>query len=48
MNRATFELIAFDEGGVKGSPESLRLVCLIKGGGKLAIWGKEHIGVVTS
>jgi hypothetical protein len=35
------KLIGFDEGGVRQSSEeeNLRLVCLIDGGGKLAIWG---------
>jgi hypothetical protein len=36
-----FELIGFDEGGVQGTPENLRLVCVIKGGGKFAVWGQE-------
>jgi hypothetical protein len=36
-----FKLIGFDEGGVRQSREgeNLRLVCLIEGGGKLAVWG---------
>jgi hypothetical protein len=41
MAMKTFRLIGFDEGGVKkgGEKNNLRLVCLIEGGGKLAIWG---------
>ncbi len=35
----TFTLIAFDEGGVKGSPSNLRLVCNTEKGDKIAIWG---------
>jgi hypothetical protein len=42
MPRATFRLIGFDEGGVRGTPDSLRLVCLLEGSGKLAIWGKAN------
>ena len=45
MQQATFHLVAFDEGGVKLNPENLeelRLVCQIKGGGKLAIWGSPQ------
>ena len=41
MNKGTFRLMTFDEGGVAGSPENRRLVCLVDSGGKLAIWGKE-------
>lgn len=40
VNRGRFRLIAFDEGGVNGAPDNLRLVCRVEGGGKLAIWGK--------
>jgi hypothetical protein len=37
-----FSLVGLDEGGVRRSQQSnnLRLVCLIAGGGKLAIWGR--------
>jgi hypothetical protein len=48
----TFRLIGFDEGGVKQSQgnTNLRLVCLIKGGGKLAVWGcvgsQQNIDIV--
>jgi hypothetical protein len=50
----TFELIGFDEGGVQRSRHNrnLRLVCLTKGGGKLAVWGSvgstENIDKVQS
>lgn len=37
----TFRLIAFDEGGVAGPSENLRLVCESEGGGKVAIWGRD-------
>ena len=40
MYRDRFRLIGLDEGGVKGSHENLRLVCLVKGGVKLAVWDK--------
>jgi hypothetical protein len=41
MVTKTFKLIALDEGGVRRSRDNtnLRLVCLIEGGGKLAVWG---------
>ena len=37
----TFKLIGFGEGGVQQGRmrETLRLVCLIEGGGKLVVWG---------
>lgn len=43
METRTFRLIGLDEGGVRKSRENdnLRLVCLIDGGGKLAVWGHE-------
>jgi hypothetical protein len=44
MAAKTFKLIGFDEAGVQqglDDPNNLRLVCLIEGGGKLAIWGEE-------
>jgi hypothetical protein len=34
-------LMGFDEGGVRGKPDNLRLVCQIDPGGKLAVWGRE-------
>ena len=41
MVTKTFKLIGLDEGGVRQSQgkNTVRLVCLIEGGGKLAIWG---------
>jgi hypothetical protein len=50
----TFKLIGFDEGGAQQSrgKNNLRLVCLIEGGGKLAIWGSigsmENINAVQA
>lgn len=41
MESGTFRLIGFDEGGVMGTPDNLRLVCLTQSEGKLAIWGKQ-------
>ncbi len=48
MMRMTFKLIGLDEGGVRHSQgkNTVRLVCLIEGGGKLAIWGS--IGSVAN
>ena len=37
----TFRLVAYDEGGVRGTPGRRRLVCNIEGGGKIAIWGQD-------
>ena len=37
-----FTLIAFDEGGVRGSSDHLRLVCNTEDGDKIAIWGDER------
>jgi len=39
---AVFNLVGFEEGGVMQSQgsDNLRLVCLIEGGGKLAVWGR--------
>ncbi len=34
-------MVSFDEGGPKGKPERLQLVCEIEAGGKLAIWGQQ-------
>ena len=36
-----FTLIAFDEGGVRGSSQHLRLVCNTENGDKIAIWGDK-------
>lgn len=41
MERGIFTVVKFDEGGVRGTPENQRLVCVLDGGGKLAIWGSE-------
>ncbi len=41
MQRGIFKLVVFDEGGLAGPPDNLRLVCLAKGGKKVAIWGRE-------
>lgn len=41
MTKGIFHLVRFDEGGPKGKPEKRRLVCVIRAGGKLAIWGQE-------
>jgi len=41
--RAIFPITGFDEGGVRGPASNLRLVCLIEGGGKLAIWGSHDV-----
>ena len=38
-----FQIIALDEpGGVQRTSDSLRLVCLMETGGKLAIWGSDE------
>ena len=41
-----FRLVALDEGGARGITNP-RLVCRIKGGGKLAIWGgaKQRVNI---
>jgi len=41
MNHGVFHLVALDEGGVCGTPDNLRLVCLTDRQEKVAIWGKE-------
>ena len=43
MEMLKFRLTGLDEGGVRQSRENdnLRLVCLVEGGGKLAIWGRH-------
>jgi hypothetical protein len=41
LRSGSFTLTAFDEGGVQGTPDHRRLVCLVASGGKLAIWGKD-------
>lgn len=41
-NTDTFQIVYFDEGEEKiGPDDDHRLVCNIKGGGKIAIWGSE-------
>lgn len=45
MKRRTFRITGFDEGGVRGSADNLRLVCLTKSEGKaakVALWGKRE------
>ena len=37
----TFRITALDEGGVMGTPDHLRLVCRLEGGGKVVLWGGE-------
>jgi hypothetical protein len=39
--RETFRIVALDEGGVRGTPDNRRLVCVLDHGGKLAIWGRD-------
>jgi hypothetical protein len=41
MPHGTFVLVEFDEGGVQGTQEKRRLVCVTDAQGKLAIWGQE-------
>ena len=44
METKTFSLVGFDESGIRKSGtngENWRLVCLIQGNGKLAIWGND-------
>ena len=41
MKTAQFRLVKFDEGGLAGSLEKRRLVCVTDDDGKLAIWGQE-------
>ena len=37
----TFRIVAYDEGGVRGEAEHLRLVCITKNDDKIAFWGRE-------
>ena len=37
----TFTLTGIDGGSVQENKGNLRLVCLIEGGGKLAVWGSK-------
>jgi hypothetical protein len=41
MNRGVFRLVRLDEGGVQGTAENLRLVCITDRDEKVAIWGKQ-------
>ncbi len=41
MKSGKFRLVGLDNGDPGGAPEHCRLVCMIEGGGKLAIWGQE-------
>lgn len=42
MKEGTFRLVDVDKsGGIGETERAKRLVCLIEGGGKLAIWGSE-------
>lgn len=41
MQTGIFRLVGFDEGGVTGTPDNLRLVCHTESHGKLVIWGKR-------
>jgi hypothetical protein len=43
MDTGTFRLVRFDEeGGVRGTPENRRLVCVTDAGEKIAIWGSDR------
>jgi len=49
LNTGTFQIVDFDEDGKKIGPDGdHRLVCNIKGGGKIAIWGKESIDNINA
>jgi hypothetical protein len=39
MAMRTFKVIGFDQGEVHESKGNLRFVCMVEGGGKLAVWG---------
>ena len=42
-NSGAFRLVGFDEGEKKIGPNGdHRLVCNVEGGGKIAIWGRDH------
>ena len=49
-NTATFQIVGFDEGKVMENETNgvHRLVCNIKGGGKIAIWGKESMDNINA
>lgn len=40
-NQTEFRLTAIDPGSTDDHPKHRRLVCLIEGGGKLVIWGRD-------
>jgi len=42
MERRKFGITGFDEGGVRGNPDNLRLVCMTGSDGKVAVWGKHN------
>ena len=50
-NQTEFRLTGIDPGSTDDNPEHRRLVCLVEGGGKLVVWGREgqteHIQAVT-
>lgn len=41
LKTGRFQIVGFDEDGVRGEPQHRRLVCLVESDGKLAIWGKD-------
>ena len=42
MDRRNFHITGFDEGGVQGNPDNLRLVCTTGSDGNVAVWGKHN------
>jgi hypothetical protein len=42
MKRRNFSITGFDEDGVRGNPDNLRLVCAAGSGGKVAVWGTHN------
>jgi hypothetical protein len=51
-HQTEFVLLGVDPGSGEGKPANRRLVCLIQGGGILAIWGRDgntsHIDAVVA
>ena len=49
-NTATFQIVGFDEGKVMENETNgvHRLVCNIKGGEKIAIWGKDSMDNINA
>jgi hypothetical protein len=43
MTIKAFRLTRIDQGGIQESQENLHLICLIKGDGKLVIWGSAAL-----